>query len=203
MLEKAGISSSTIESQLRIVEGDIRDVDAVKKTLLFPSGMADVIMSGIGMRLSMNFKNMDGTVCQASTKSYVEALKSLNLPKKPYIITISTTGISQGPDDVPFWFRFMYHQLLHVPHKDKRVMERDVVEGSTGLDAVFDGFTIVRASLLTDGNECGMKKIRAGTEEKPAIGYTISRLDVGRWIFETLISREPGIYRNTIPSITY
>ena len=57
-------------------------------------------------------------------------------------------------------------------------------------ERVISGQMIVRASLLTNGKECGMGSIRSGTDEDPAIGYTISREDVGLWIFENAVSKE-------------
>lgn len=55
-----------------------------------------------------------------------------------------------------------------------------------------DRFVIVRPSLLTNGKALGGTKIRTGTEERPAVGYTISREDVGRWMFENLVRGDAG-----------
>lgn len=55
-----------------------------------------------------------------------------------------------------------------------------------------DRFVIVRPSLLTNGKALGGTKIRVGTEERPAVGYTISREDVGRWVFENLVRGDQG-----------
>lgn len=55
-----------------------------------------------------------------------------------------------------------------------------------------DRYVIVRPSLLTNGKALGEKKIRTGTEERPAVGYTISREDVGRWVFENLVRGGAG-----------
>ncbi|KAK9318922.1 hypothetical protein V1517DRAFT_334223 [Lipomyces orientalis] len=38
----------------------------------------------------------------------------------------------------------------------------------------------------------GWKTLRVGVEEKPAVGYTIARADVGEWIFEELIKKDGG-----------
>ena len=65
----------------------------------------------------------------------------------------------------------------------------------------FDNFVIMRPLLLTDGAPKGEAGLRVGWEwgvesathtEKepgPAIGYTVSRKDVGIWTFENAIVR--------------
>lgn len=55
-----------------------------------------------------------------------------------------------------------------------------------------DRFVIVRPSLLTNGKALGGTKIRVGTEERPVVGYTIRREDVGRWVFENLVRGDAG-----------
>ena len=52
------------------------------------------------------------------------------------------------------------------------------------------GAVIVRASLLTNGPACGGDALRVGNEQNPEVGYTVSREDVGRWIFENIVRNE-------------
>ena len=78
----------------------------------------------------------------------------------------------------------LYRGLLSVPHKDKKAME-DLVVGA-GKEGVVAGWTVVRASLLTNG-KATEGKVRAGMEGKPAVGYTISREDVGGWIYREVV----------------
>ena len=47
--------------------------------------------------------------------------------------------------------------------------------------------TIMRPSLLTSGATLGRNSLKVGTEKQPAVGYRVSRGDVGTWIFEELI----------------
>lgn len=82
------------------------------------------------------------------------------------------------------------------------------------LAASDESYTVVRASFLTDGGKTN-KTIRVGIEdaasgklERSAIGYTISRDDVGRWIFENVLGEgeaegEDGQYHRKIATITY
>ena len=58
---------------------------------------------------------------------------------------------------------------------------------STTLERLFSSITGVRPTLLTDGEPVGQDKIRVGTEKSPEMGYTISRRDVGTWVFENVV----------------
>lgn len=70
-----------------------------------------------------------------------------------------------------------------------------------------ESFTVVRASLLTNGEST--TEIRVGVEdpktgpESLAIGYTISREDAGTWIAENLIEKKDPKYVNKFATITY
>lgn len=55
-----------------------------------------------------------------------------------------------------------------------------------------DWFVIVRPSLLTNGKAVGVERVRTGTEERPAVGWVISREEVGLWMFEELVRGEGG-----------
>ncbi|KAG0257070.1 hypothetical protein DFQ27_005312, partial [Actinomortierella ambigua] len=115
---------------------------------------------------------------------------------KPLVTVISTTGVSEVKEDVPFGFQILYHKLLAVPHADKKAMEQ-LLDGhmaqSDHSQRVFRGAVVVRPSLLTGDHlvhsksRKGAKLLRAGTESEPAIGYTVHRADVGEWIFEEVI----------------
>lgn len=120
------------------------------------------------------------------------ALADLKPAKKPVVVAVSTTGISNGPRDVPLLCVPLYHWLLAVPHEDKLEMERLLFEqGDKNVDdRVISGFVIVRASALMDGNGVGLEKIREGREGMPAIGYTVARKDVADWIFEKVVRRQ-------------
>lgn len=70
-------------------------------------------------------------------------------------------------------------------------MEKTLTDAMAGTtEAWIRGVVIVRSSLLTDGPALGKATVRVGSERKPAIGYTISREDVGQWVFENVIQDE-------------
>lgn len=126
----------------------------------------------------------------------VTALSELQPARKPLLLVVSTTGIGTKRD-VPWLFYPLYHVFLAVPHKDKVVMESLVKNAvndhptkpdNKNRGGAIGGFVIVRASLLVDGERLGLQTIREGKEsDKPAIGYTIRRSDVGNWLFERCI----------------
>lgn len=72
-------------------------------------------------------------------------------------------------------------------------------------ERAIENFVVVRPSLLTDGPRLGTGKVRAGEEsKKPAVGYTISREDVGGWMFDEIVKgdrREQ--YVGEMVTITY
>ena len=138
----------------------------------------------------------DNTICTDAANSILNSLASLQLAKdkRPMMLAISTTGITNGPRDVPLLLGPLYHGLLAKPHKDKREMERvlgtqmtAVGGGEEGPKAVVNGVVIVRPSLLSNGPALGPAKVRVGSEREPVVGYTISREDVGKWIFENFV----------------
>ena len=141
-------------------------------------------------------------VGQDTTKNILQAMRDLHLENNSHLVVMATTGISDGPQDVPLLMRPMYHYMLALPHADKKAVEQLVVkaaeEGKT-----FSGYTVVRPSFLTDGKSKGMSKIRVGNEEHPAIGYTISRDDVGLWMYEELLKVDATKWNGEKASITH
>ncbi|ORZ28958.1 hypothetical protein BCR41DRAFT_344346 [Lobosporangium transversale] len=213
MLHGQGISQATIDAQLTIIKGDISDIAAIKSVLLSNKDnsnpvLASQIISGIGgtPQLQRSLKKPvtidNPEICATATKNVIQVLQqiytefptTISQQQKPVITVISTTGVSDVKEDVPFGFQFLYHVLLADPHKDKKVMEKLITENTQESDAskrVFRGAIIVRPSLLTGDHSVkggkGWKKLKTGQEEKPAVGYTVHRADVGQWIFEQVV----------------
>ncbi|KAJ5317814.1 hypothetical protein PENANT_c004G00159 [Penicillium antarcticum] len=122
----------------------------------------------------------------------------------PMVTVISTTGHLPGNKDVPLLFRPMYSIMLPIPHADKLQMER-LLDEEAGLGekgVLGAGVVVVRPSFLTGDHRVpvweggaaegetkgdGLGSVRVGTEQDPAIGYTISRALVGKWIFEEIV----------------
>lgn len=79
----------------------------------------------------------------------------------------------------------LYQWVLAMPHKDKQEMEAllQAELSKPAPERAIESFALVRPSLLTDGARLGMEKVRVGEEvgntANPAVGYTISRENVG------------------------
>lgn len=211
--------SGELLNNLTILEGDALDVAAVKRTLTAsgPQTLPTVIVTGLGGTPSVKFQwlrpfqfvtlsnphicgTAAATLMTALQEIYTEqpTLKALPLETKPLLTFISTTGITRGPEDVPFWIRFLYHQILTVPHVDKKEMEnvyRADAELSDAQSKKLRDVVGIRPTLLTPYDNSpsdykdmiGLDKIRAGTEKNPAIGYSIKRGDVGNWVFVNVV----------------
>lgn len=207
LLRDRGVSDTAIASNLQITAGNVTDAEAVKKTLVRDGANVDIVISGIGGKLL--FTNplkptLDNpTICQDAVATILSALNGLAGPK-PILVTLSTTGISDQKRDVPVAMMPMYHWMLKVPHKDKKVMESAILKevAKPEGERAITNYVIIRPSFLTDGPSIGSDNIKVGTEDKPAVGYTISRNDVGLWVFEKLIKAEKHPYLGKILTIT-
>ncbi|KAK5113865.1 hypothetical protein LTR85_010398 [Meristemomyces frigidus] len=214
-MKAKGVSPQTLDNHLTIVQGDVKDIDAVKRTLQLPNGeIVDIIMSGIGTYPGFQWSitrpviQPDATLCRDAVATILHALQQLKPSKEPLFINMTTTGIQPKgkPRDVPLLFVPLYHWLLAAPHEDKRGVVDMLAEHVRLPEAErgIEGFVNVMASLLMDGEGKGLQAVREGVTEKPAVGYTIQRKDVGLWIFERLVKSEArGEWLNKSASITY
>jgi nucleoside-diphosphate-sugar epimerase len=183
---------------LSVIQGDIRDSEAVQKTLIIADGKkvrpVDIVVSGLGMASGFSTPTLceDGMSCILASIAEIKRMSSTAVTTTgPKIVAISTTGISTAGRDLPLVMVLLYRLFLGIPHADKRRMEALIVD--SGMK-----WCIVRASMLHDGESKGQSKVRVGVEVpnkggrvevKKEIGYTICREDVGLWIFEELVSR--------------
>jgi len=206
MAESHSVPNSTIKSNLTIIQGSVTDSNALKVIL---SRSPILIISGIGAAPKFQVNPLhpiamdQPTICADAMSAVVDTLRSLKdegkLRTRPLVVTISSTGLSKTRD-VPIALLGLYHVVLANPHKDKKNMETALVKATLEPDSPILGYTIVRPTLLTGGAGKGTSSIRAGWEKHdqdhaaretgpgPAIGYSISRADVGSWIYENIIN---------------
>ncbi|PGH29826.1 hypothetical protein GX50_07405 [[Emmonsia] crescens] len=200
LLISQGLDQATIDNNLTIIQGNARDIEAVKRTICPErnNGKAvSVIISALGAtpKLVSSIQPIsldDPSICEDATKIILSAVEAVlpptaNQQEKPIFVVVSTTGISDGPGDVPFFLHPLY-RFLAVPHEDKKKMEQAVFGSSKrSLRAA----VAVRPTLLTGDHSIasgkGWKTLKVGTEQSPAKGYSIQRADVGEWIFEEII----------------
>lgn len=210
LLKTRGVSADLISKHLTIVQGNSKDPIKVAEVLKVNNVVADMVVSGVGglpvfkpnpLRPTLD----DPTICQDTVSTILNALRDLHSKssqgekKKPTLVAISSTGISDYNRDVPLAMLPLYQWILPIPHKDKKIMETLLVEEVKKGDAssAIENFVAVRPSLLTNGREVGFGAIRAGVDspgkfDNSTVGYTISRADVGGWIFEGLVEDKAG-----------
>ncbi|KAL8713398.1 MAG: hypothetical protein Q9220_002597 [cf. Caloplaca sp. 1 TL-2023] len=218
MLEKRGLSRKVLDAKLVIVQGNAKDPEAVKSVLVDGDGkVVDQIVFGIGGAPKFTPNPLKPTlddphVCRDSIASIKTALQSIapshQAERMPLVTVLSTTGIGEGRD-IPLAMVPLYHWMLAVPHADKKALEEHVVEAKQQM--LVRDFVIVRASLLIDGQTQGKKEVRVGWEGKApgqlgngaAVGYTISREDVGFFVFDSIVAKDGGELAGKKVSITY
>ena len=209
LLKDNGSTDAELKN-LTIVQGNSRNETDMAKALQLNGQVVDLIESGIGAVLK--FKNLiptieDPTICADTMTVLFKALASIREAspatyKSPILIGTSTTGISEYGRDLPLPMIPVYAALASAPHKDKKLMEKMIKTEGSKEDSLLSGWCIVRPSFLELGTkDLGWENLKVGVEEngkampKSAIGYGISRPDVGRWIFAALVQDQAGIMR--------
>ncbi|KAL2021774.1 hypothetical protein VTK56DRAFT_6717 [Thermocarpiscus australiensis] len=196
-------SDAPLPPNLHIEQGNAHDVDALMRCLLrldssssnSPPRLVDTIVTSIGSVPTLTGGLSDPHVCQTGMRALLTALRRCRAEKHavgtPRIVAVSSTGLSRVERDVPVLMVPLYRTLLAGAHEDKIAMEKELVASG-------EEWTLVRGSFYTNGPETE-GKIRVGLEdpvrgvvESRAIGYTISREDLGKWIFENCVQLTRG-----------
>lgn len=177
---------------LVVKPGNAHNVNDVIACLTYRDALVDAVSFSIGNKPDLQgMKNGDAEVCQKGMRALLESLATLRrdweVAWKPLLCIVSTTGISSARD-IPLLLVPFYHIVLATPHADKKVVEEIVAASS-------ERFVFVRPSLLIDGH-CPDKEIRVGVEgvhnskvEKKEVGYAISRLAVGQWMYRNILDK--------------
>ena len=213
-LNGRGISESILHSNLTIVSGDVRDLDAVKRVI----ADAEIIVSGIGAYPQFQWSirkpllSTDKTICDDATTAILNACQSISQQgarSKPILIVISTAGVQEPskPRALPLAYLPWYGWLLADPLADKVVMEDNILahmavpERERGIE----GYVMVKPSILTDGKKGTIDAVRAGASDAPPVGYSIDREMVGQWIFQRLIEEggARGKWKDARITVTY
>jgi nucleoside-diphosphate-sugar epimerase len=209
-----GVNKTIMASNLKIVGGDVRDIEAVTRII----AGADVIVSGVGaypqfqLSVCKPLVLTDSTICADASTTILEACQS-NPPqsgeRKPILIIVSTAGVQEldKPRAQPLAYLPWYGWLLADPLADKIAMEDIVLtrmrmpESQRGIG----GYVILKQSILTDGKEKSIDVVRVGTSDNPPVGYSIDREMVGLWMFHRLIEEKGarGEWKDARVTITY
>ncbi|KZL85278.1 fungal specific transcription factor domain-containing protein [Colletotrichum incanum] len=196
---------------LRVEGGNAHDADVVASHVVSPldaTRFVDVVVSSIGAWFELRKMNLEDVhVCEKGMFVLLDAIRKLRAEKavsgNPRIIGLSSTGISKFGRDTPLVIAPLYKGLLHTPHEDKRAMEELLFASS-------EAWTVVRASFLSNGKEQPSSAVRVGVEdpvkgvEELAIGYTIAREDVGKWMFENILQKDGNDkFVRKVATVTY
>ena len=227
LLTQPGMTQQLIDSHLTILSGDARDKENLKRLLTAPlpgqdadGAVVDIIITSLGAAPKLQWSLLtpvtldNPNLCTEAAEALIGALFELQGQQsqsqsraktelKPLLAFVSTTGISSVVEDVPFWFRFLYHVLLHVPHQDKKKME-DLYYNAD----VFRGVVGARASLLTGTGVISEEldeKVRVGKESNGtvAVGYTLRRAEVGKWLFKEVLEADGMEWAGERVTLTY
>lgn len=202
------------EPNLKIVQGNAKDVAAVTRILTKPGNplnLVDQVVSTLGAQPAFKWGFLptidDPKVCQSAMAALLDALDTLRqrgAHGNPNLVICSTTGMSHFGRDVPYLMIPLYHLVLRLPHADKTAMEARLFESG-------EHFTVVRCSWMSGCDGPSDTPVRVGVEDPrtgrepgwSAIGYTISREDAGRWFAEHLLLNMDEKYLDKTVTITY
>lgn len=186
--------ASQYSENLHIKPGNAHNVTDVEACLVHPADgarLVDAVCFSIGGKFdSKTWGFEDKDVCAKGVETLLQALaglRKMGLTGDVLIVGVSSTGIAKQRDyALPLWP--LYHFLLGTPHADKKRME-DKFKASG------ERVVLVRPSLLVDNGTGavreGVEDLGSGRVESEAVGFRISRGDVGVWIWKRLL-REGG-----------
>lgn len=153
------------DPNLTVIAGSVLDAAPVQQTL---QG-ADAVVVSLG-----NTANNPDYVVSQGTQVILEAMKALGQPRR--IVVVSSLGVGESKDQVPFAFKMLMKTALKKPMEDKE--RQEALVKASGLD-----WTIVRPGGLTNGPATGQYK--SGLDPKISAGQ-VSRADVAAFVLQQL-----------------
>jgi putative NADH-flavin reductase len=171
-------SLDSADPNLTVVAGNVLDIEAVQQAL---TG-ADVAVVSLGSTAN----NPDNIVSQG-TQVILDAIGQLGGPRR--IVVVSSIGVGDSKDQVPFAFKMLMKTVLRKAIEDKE--RQEALVKASGLDWI-----IVRPGGLTDGSATG--QYQAGLDPKISAGQ-VSRADVAAFVLQQLTD---DTYLRQAPAIT-
>ncbi len=162
---------------LSLITGDVLDPAAVAQTL----AGTDAAIVSLG-----NTANNPDWIVSNGTQVIIEAMKQRG-PRR--LIVISSLGVGDSKDQVPFAFKMLMKTVIKKPMEDKERQEQIV--RASGLE-----WTIIRPGGLTNGPRTG--NYRSGLDPKISAGQ-VSRADVAAF---TLRQLDDTAFLHQAPAIT-
>ena len=168
---------ATQNPRLTVVAGNVLNQSDVAKTL----EQTEAVICTLG-----NTGNNPADVVSAGTQQIVNAMQHRGLKR---LIVVSSLGVGDSKQQVPFFFKVLAATVLRKTMKDKEVQEALV--RASDLD-----WTIVRPGGLTDGPRTGV--YRFGVAANLTAGQ-VARADVADFILRELERNE---FVRMTPAIT-
>lgn len=166
------------DDRLTVVEGDVLDQPKVDETI---AGVDAVIVS-LG-----NTSNNPDYIVSRGTQVIVDAMTASGGPMR--LIVVTSLGVGESRDQVPFAFKMLMNTVLKKPMEDKERQEA-LVKASD-----FD-WIIVRPGGLTNGP--ATDSCKSGVDVKLTAGQ-VSRADVAAFVLQQL---DDDTYLRQAPAIT-
>ena len=166
------------DERLTVVEGDVLDRAKVDETV---SG-ADAVIVSLG-----NTSNNPDYIVSRGTEVIVDSMTAAGKPMR--LIVVSSLGVGESRDQVPFAFKMLMNTDLKKAIDDKE--RQEALVKASGFDWI-----IVRPGGLTNGPATGSYK--AGVDVKLTAGQ-VSRADVAAFV---LLQLDDDTYLHQAPAIT-
>lgn len=162
---------------LEIIVGNVLDPGSVEATL---AGTDAAVIS-----LGNTADNPDYVVSKG-TEVIIAAMQKLGLRR---VVAVSSIGVGDSADQVPFAFKILMRTVLKKPMEDKE--RQEAILKNSGLEWI-----IVRPGGLTDGPGTG--RYKSGLDPKISAGQ-VSRADVADFVLKQLTD---DMYLRKTPAIT-
>lgn len=166
------------DPNLTVIAGSVLDAVPVQQTL---QG-ADAAVVSLG-----NTSNNPDYIVSQGTEVILDAIRQLGGPQR--LVVVSSIGVGDSKDQVPFAFKMLMKTVLRKAMEDKE--RQETLVKASGLDWI-----IVRPGGLTDGPATG--QYRAGLDPKISAGQ-IARADVAAFVLQQLTD---DTYLRQTPAIT-
>ena len=166
------------DERLTVVEGDVLDRAKVDETV---SG-ADAVIVSLG-----NTSSNPDYIVSRGTEVIVDAMTAAGIPMR--LIVVSSLGVGESRDQVPFAFKMLMNTVLKKAMDDKE--RQEALVKASGFDWI-----IVRPGGLTNGPATGSYK--SGVDVRLTAGQ-VSRADVAAFV---LLQLDDDTYLHQAPAIT-
>ena len=178
VLVRDAVRLAVQDERLTVVEGNVLDRAKVDATI----AGADAVIVSLG-----NTSNNPDYIVSRGTEVIVDAMTAVGRPMR--LIVVSSLGVGESRDQVPFAFKMLMNTVLKKAMEDKE--RQEALVKASGFDWI-----IVRPGGLINGPATGSYK--SGVDVKLTAGQ-VSRADVAAFVLQQL---DDDTYLRQAPAIT-